>query len=158
MNNFYVESIGNVKINGERFFIKLDSKYSPALRGLEGFGHLDILWWFSKFDTPQFRSILTANKPYKMSPEILGTFAMRSPVRPNPIALSIVDIISIDYEKGLIETSYIDAFDGSDILDIKPYTPSVDRIENPKVPKWCDHWPKCVESSERFDWDSEFNF
>jgi len=83
---------------------------------------------------------------------------MRSPVRPNPIELSIVDIISIDYEIGLIETSYIDAFDGSDILDIKPYTPSVDRIENPKVPKWCSHWPKCIESSEKFDWNSEFNF
>ncbi len=85
-------------------------------------------------------------------------FSMRSPVRPNPIALSIIDIISIDYENGLIETSYIDAFEGSDILDMKPYTPSVDRVENPTVPHWCSHWPRSVEESEGFNWGSEFNF
>jgi len=134
MNKLYVESIGKVVLKEDKFFIQLDGKFVPALKGLDGFGHLDILWWFGEFDIPEYRNIFEENKPYKNSPEVLGMFAMRSPVRPNPIALSIIDIISIDYENGLIETSYIDAFEGSDILDIKPYTPSVDRVENPTVP------------------------
>ncbi len=44
------------------------------------------------------------------------------------------------------------------VLDIKTYTPSLDRIEAPGVPEWCSHWPKSAEASEHFDWASEFNF
>jgi len=46
----------------------------------------------------------------------------------------------------------------SPVLDIKPYTPSLDRVEAPGVPKWCSHWPKSLEQSEDFDWENEFNF
>ena len=52
----------------------------------------------------------------------------------------------------------IDANDGTPVLDIKPYTPSSDRIEAPGVPEWCSHWPKSLEQSENFDWGNEFNF
>lgn len=58
----------------------------------------------------------------------------------------------------VIGLAYIDAFDGAPILDIKPYTPSIDRVENPAVPDWCSHWPKCYEKSGDFDWESEMNF
>jgi tRNA (Thr-GGU) A37 N-methylase len=61
-------------------------------------------------------------------------------------------------EKGIIGLAFIDAEDGTPVLDIKPYTPSLDRVENPIVPKWCAHWPKSVESSGSFDWSSVFNF
>lgn len=40
----------------------------------------------------------------------------------------------------------------------KPYTPSVDRIQNPKVPEWCSHWPMSYEKSGDFDWEHEFLF
>lgn len=88
----------------------------------------------------------------------MGIFATRSPMRPNPIALTAVEIINIDYQKGIIQIAYIDANDNTPILDIKPYTPSLDRIENPGVPKWCCHWPKSLEQSAYFDWEKEFNF
>lgn len=47
---------------------------------------------------------------------------------------------------------------GSSILDIKPYTPSVDRVEKPNVPKWCSHWPMSYEESGDFNWEDEFLF
>ncbi|MDR0958673.1 MAG: tRNA (N6-threonylcarbamoyladenosine(37)-N6)-methyltransferase TrmO, partial [Clostridiales bacterium] len=53
--------------------------------------------------------------------------------------------------------TYIEAFDGSPVLDIKPYTPSLDRVELPNVPDWCSHWPKCYEQSGDFEWESEMN-
>ena len=88
----------------------------------------------------------------------MGIFATRSPIRPNPIALTAVEILHIDYEKGVIQIAYIDANDGSPVLDIKPYTPSLDRIEAPEVPVWCAHWPKSLEVSGSFAWEKEFDF
>lgn len=44
------------------------------------------------------------------------------------------------------------------VLDIKPYTPSLDRVETPNVPEWCSEWPKSTEESGNFDWESVFNF
>lgn len=97
-------------------------------------------------------------KPYTHGPGRMGTFATRSPQRPNPIALSCAYATFIDAENGIIGLAYTDAADQSPVLDIKPYTPSLDRVEEPQVPEWCSHWPKNVEGSGDFDWDSEFNF
>ena len=88
----------------------------------------------------------------------MGIFATRSPVRPNPIALSTVEVTHINYEQGIIHIPYIDADHNTPVLDIKPYTPSLDRVENPRVPEWCSHWPKSLEESEQFPWEEEFNF
>lgn len=117
-----------------------------------------MIWWFSDFDTPEARQVIEAPQPYKNAPEVMGIFATRSPVRPNPLALSTVEVIHIDYEKGLIELTYTDANDQTPVLDLKPYTPSIDRVENPRVPAWCSHWPKNVETSGDFPWEEEFNF
>jgi len=97
-------------------------------------------------------------QPYKNSLEVMGIFATRSPVRPNPIALSTVQVIRINCEKGVIQVAYIDANAGTPVLDIKPNSPSLDRVETPGVPEWCCHWPKSLEQSESFDWENEFNF
>lgn len=88
----------------------------------------------------------------------MGIFATRSPVRPNPIALTTSQIIYINYETGMIQVAYIDANNNSPVIDLKPYTPSFDRIENPIVPKWCSHWPKSSDESQNFNWENEFNF
>jgi len=158
MVNFQVKPIGKISTNGEGMSIELEPKYIPALQALGGFSHLNVIWWFSDFDNAEARSILEAPQPYKKAPAVMGIFATRSPVRPNPIALSTVQVIQIDYEKGIIHIAYIDANDGSPVLDIKPYTPSLDRVDVPGVPEWCSHWPKSIESSESFNWEGEFNF
>ena len=158
MQNFQVTPIGKINVNKDGMFINLEKKYIPALQALEGFSHLSVIWWFSDFDNDEMRNILETPQPYKKSPAVMGIFATRSPVRPNPIALTTAQIIRIDYEKGIIHLAYIDANDGSPVLDIKPYTPSLDRVERPGVPEWCRHWPKSLEESGNFDWENEFNF
>lgn len=158
MNTFQVHPIGKISVNEGGMFIELEPKYIPALQALDGFSHLNVVWWFSDFDNEEARNILETPQPYKKAPAVMGIFATRSPVRPNPVALTAVKIIHIDYEKGVIQIAYIDANDGTPVLDIKPYTPSLDRVEAPGVPEWCSHWPASLEQSGDFDWESEFNF
>jgi len=72
--------------------------------------------------------------------------------------LTTVDVIHIDYERGIIQIPFIDANDNTPVIDIKPYTPSFDRVETPGVPAWCSHWPKSTEESGCFAWEEVFTF
>ena len=100
---------------------------ADALRGLEGFTHLWMIWQFSanahKANSPVVRPpVLGGN-------EALGVFATRSPYRPNPIGLSCVriDHIDLDTKKGpVIHVLGADLMDGTPIFDIKPYLPYAD--------------------------------
>jgi len=157
MEKLQVNRIGTININDKGMFIELEQKYIPALQGLEGFSHLNVIWWFSDFDNEQMRNVLELPKPYKTAPDTMGIFATRSPVRPNPLALTAVQIIQIDFDNGIIQIAYIDANNGTPVLDIKPYTPNCDRIESPGVPEWCRHWPESVEDAVGFNWNNELN-
>ena len=106
----------------------------------------------------QSRSILELKQPYRNAPESIGVFASRSPHRPNPIALTASEILDVDFGRGEILVAFIDAEDGSPVLDIKLYIPSFDRIEDPKVPQWQSEWPMSSEESANFDWSQVFNF
>ena len=158
MQSYQVKPIGTINTNERGTFIELEPEYLPGLQALDGFSHLTVIWWFSDFDDEQMRKTLEIPKPYKQAPAVMGVFATRSPIRPNPIALSVAQVIHLDSEKSIIRIAYIDANDGTPVLDIKPYTPSLDRVETPTVPEWCSHWPKSTEESGRFNWASEFNF
>lgn len=158
MERFNVRPIGTVHQDDSGAYIQIDAAYIPALQALEGFGHVNVLWWFSQYDTEQARSILEVPQPYQGAPEIMGTFATRSPLRPNPIALSTAGVIDLDQAKGILRVDYIDAEEGTPVLDIKPYTPSMDRVAAPRVPQWCSHWPQSIEESGDFDWSAVFNF
>jgi tRNA (adenine37-N6)-methyltransferase len=156
-NKYQIKPIGVVQSTNHGFSIQLDKEYLPALTNIEGFSHLQIVWWGNLYDSPEQRAYLTSDKPYKKGPDKIGTFATRSPVRPNPILLTNVAVQRIDYENGIIYTSYIDAEHGTPVLDIKPYHLS-ERIKDCKVPQWCQHWPKWYEDSATFKWQNEFNF
>ena len=158
MEQFKVNSIGRVCVEDGQFFIEIDKAYRKGLIGLDGFSHLNILFWFDKNDNEVARSFLEGPQPYKKAPDVMGVFATRAPMRPNPLGLTAVYIQSIDQHQGIIEVPFIDADNNTPILDIKPYTPSLDRIENPEVPDWCSHWPKSFEDSSDFNWENEFNF
>ena len=153
-----LQEIGHAECENGDFKVVLNTQYKAALKGLEGFSHVQVIWWFSGCDNSEDRSILTIEKPYTKGPATLGTFATRSPERPNPIACSVCEVRSIDMEKGIVTLAYFDAFTGTPILDIKPYQPSIDKVENASVPSWCSHWPKSYETSGDFDWEKEFNF
>ncbi len=153
-----LNEIGHAECANGEFKIVLDGDFKEGLKGLEGFSHLQVIWWFNGCDNDQDRSILTIEKPYSKGPGELGTFATRSPERPNPIAISVCQVKDIDYDKGEIRFDYFDAFTGTPILDLKPYQPSVDKVDKADVPDWCSHWPKSYETSGEFDWEKEFNF
>lgn len=153
---FLISSIGYVRAGGDGFFLEIKKEYIPALKELATFSHINVLWWPHLLDTPQNRAILESEQPYKNAPSKLGIFATRSQIRPNPIALSIAPIIHLDYTKGIIQVAYIDAEDGTPIIDIKPYHPSNDRVKDVSLPVWCSHWPKWYEESGSFDWAAEF--
>ncbi|MDH6365419.1 tRNA-Thr(GGU) m(6)t(6)A37 methyltransferase TsaA [Enterococcus sp. PF1-24] len=158
MKDIKIQAIATVLKNEGQATIVLDEKYRQALLGLAGFSHLQMIWWAHEFDEPEMREITVMPAPYKKGPAEMGIFATRSPIRPNLLALSTVQVEAIDFDKGRLTVSGCDAHEGTPVLDLKPYTPSEDRIENPVVPEWCSHWPKSVETTGDFDWASEFNF
>lgn len=158
MNDIRIFSIGRIVNEEGNVRVVLEKKYAEGLKGLEGYSHVQIIWWMDGCDNESDRAILIEEKPYKNGPEEIGVFALRSPERPNPVAVSNVNISYVDKENGIVGLYYVDAFDGSKVIDLKPYTPSIDRIEHPTTPNWCSHWPKSYEESAAFDWESEFNF
>lgn len=158
ISNFKFYPIGRIEVEEGNFQLVLSSKYKDSLKGLEGFSHIQGIWWFDGCDNEIDNNQLITQKPYTEGPERLGTFATRSPARPNPIAITTWEIASIDYAKGIVKVYYIDALNGTPLLDIKPYTPSLDKVGNPTVPDWCKHWPKDLEGNRDFDWEKEFNF
>ena len=93
-----------------------------ALRGLEDFSHLWIIWQFSESIREAFTP--TVRPPRLGGNKKVGVFATRSPFRPNPLGLSSVKIIDIKEEAGLGQVIYVegvDMLDGTPIYDIKPY-------------------------------------
>ena len=155
MSKMEVHPIGRVECEDGEFRIALNPESAPALRGLEGYSHVQLIWWF---DRVHGRGTLVEERPYTQGPDELCVFATRSPMRPNPIAVSSVGIAYVDEATATVGLYYIDAFPESPVLDLKPYTPSVDRVESPSVPKWCARWPRSYEEIGDFVWEAEFNF
>ncbi|MBR6021869.1 MAG: SAM-dependent methyltransferase [Kiritimatiellae bacterium] len=158
MNKLEVQPIGKIESGNGGYRIVLEPEFRKGLKGLSGFSHVQVLWWMDGCDNPKDRKTLAETKPYAKGPAEIGVFALRSPERPNPIAVSAAGVERVDEEAGTVVLGYIDAFSGSPVLDLKPYTPSLDRVENPSTPGWCRHWPKSFEESAGFDWAAEFNF
>lgn len=92
-----------------------------AIRGLEGFSHIWLLW---KFNTPSDGHSLTVRPPKLGGNVRMGVFATRSPFRPNNIGLSCVKLEGIDGTE--LAVSGADLMDGTEIVDIKPYVPYAD--------------------------------
>jgi len=158
MKEMKLTPIGKVEPVADGFAIKLDEKYKDALTGLTGFSHLHILWWAHLIDSPEYRETTVVDKPYKQGPDKLGIYATRSPIRPNPIADTVVYVTRIDHENGVIYTPYIDAEPDTPVLDIKIYLPCCDIVTQYAVPKWAEVFPGSLEESAEFDWGSVFNF
>ncbi|MCT8337680.1 SAM-dependent methyltransferase [Methanoculleus sp. Afa-1] len=155
---FTVKPVGIVHAESESFLIEVAGRFRPALQGLEGFSHIVVLWWGDRVDIPECRGETVCKKPYTKGPETIGVFATRSPVRPNPIALSVVPVIGLDTTAGTIRVAYIDADDATPVLDIKPYLPATERVRDAVVPAWSSHWSQWYEENEGFDWAAEFTF
>jgi tRNA-Thr(GGU) m(6)t(6)A37 methyltransferase TsaA len=152
---FFLKPLGAVKNQNGRCSVQLGEEYREALQEAEGFSHLQIFWWPHYLDSREMRAVRVVPKPYKKGPDSVGVFATRSPVRPNPIAVTTVSVLGMDIENGCVDIAFIDAEDGSPVLDIKPYY-GMDRVRTLTVPDWCSHWPQWYEDSAEFDWEAEF--
>jgi len=104
--------------------IVLDPRYAAALDGVAGFSHLVILYFMDKA-----RRDLLVQSPRHGARR--GTFALRSPVRPNPIAMSVVRLLGVDGTS--LKVVGLDCLDGTPLVDIKPYFASVDSVPDAAV-------------------------
>lgn len=105
---------------GQAARVELDPAYAAALTGLEVGGAIQLLYWVDRGQ----RDLLIQNPAHADRPR--GTFALRSPVRPNPIALATAVITGLDIRAGVVGIDAIDAWDGTPVLDIKPWLATVD--------------------------------
>lgn len=110
-----------------RIVFEPEYRNADALRGLEGFSHIWLLWKFS--ETRRDTWSPTVRPPRLGGNTRMGVFATRSPFRPNPIGLSSVRLQSVQLESELGPVLYVsgaDLMNGTPIYDIKPYLPHVD--------------------------------
>ncbi len=116
-------------LTGAESVIRFEEKYrnADALRGLEQYSHLWLVWWFSEFESEGWSP--TVRPPRLGGNKRMGVFATRSPNRPNPIGLSVVEIVKIELSTPYgpqITVKGADLLNGTPILDIKPYLPYAD--------------------------------
>ena len=77
-------------------------------------------------------------RPPYAEDKLTGVFACRSEYRPNPIAVTTCKVLDVDEENGVVKIADIDAYDGTRILDLKPYFPVCDRVKDARIPDWVD--------------------
>lgn len=138
--------IGSVVREEGKFKIVVES--TALLDSLYFCSHVKILWWFDKFDKPEYRRTLQCNPPYEHAPRT-GVFASRSPVRPNPLALTTAKILHIQNNEVFV--SMLDCFDGTPVLGLLAYDPREDCIDSIRTPAWLAHWPEHVNDTEYKD-------
>jgi tRNA-Thr(GGU) m(6)t(6)A37 methyltransferase TsaA len=100
---------------GARGKVEVFPEYEAALKDLEGFSHIYLIYHFHRNQDYQF--VVT---PY-LDSKARGLFSTRAPKRPNPIGISVVNLISV--EANIIEIENVDVLNGTPLLDIKPFIP-----------------------------------
>jgi tRNA-Thr(GGU) m(6)t(6)A37 methyltransferase TsaA len=121
--------------------IVIDRRFTGGLKGVEGFSHLYVL--FLLHEVPKWSGNLTVHPRGRIDIRKTGVFATRSPHRPNPIALTLVKLLS---KKGRVLTvKGLDAYNGTPVLDLKPYD-RLDITQNFRVPLW---WKKLARENSR---------
>lgn len=105
--------------------VEIYPDYIDGLKDLEGFSHIYLLYHFHK--VYQSRLLVT---PF-LDKEPHGIFSTRAPGRPNPIGLSLVEIVRI--ENNLIQIAQVDVLDGTPVLDLKPYVPEFESVHDVRI-------------------------
>jgi tRNA-Thr(GGU) m(6)t(6)A37 methyltransferase TsaA len=112
--------------------IVIRSELAEALDGVVGFSHLFVLFLLHEVPESQRETLKVHPRGRKDMP-LLGVFATRTMLRPNPVGLTLVELVKV--EGNVLTVRGLDAFDGTPVIDIKPFDPW-DNVENPKVPAW----------------------
>ena len=102
--------------------VEIDAAYRPGLAGLEEVSHLCLFTWLDRAP----RDLIVQRPRHAEAPR--GTFALRSPARPNPIGLHVARLTGVDVDAGILHLEAIDVLDGTPVVDVKPYYASTDAV------------------------------
>ncbi len=123
-------------LDAEQAVIEIDAAWEGALHGIEEFSHIWVMWWLdqapsgSDLDSQQVRPEGRKEMPLR------GIFATRSPRRPTPIAITPVRLLERQGTRLYVQG--LDAFEGTPILDLKPYLRRGDLIPEATMPAWLE--------------------
>lgn len=115
--------------------IVVNEDLQEGLDDIEEHSHAVIVFWLDRIPEEE-RKILKVRPMGDPSLPVVGVFATRSPVRPNPIGIETVEILG--REGNILKVKGLDALDGSPVLDIKPYMGRHDVPEHAREPKWME--------------------
>ena len=110
----------------------LDERYTEALDGLEDYSHVVVIFWMDQAGAPKS---LKGHVQGREDLPVAGLFARRDHFVPIRLVLPLY--LFSHREKNVLRVQGVDAIDGTPLLDIKPYTPAFDRVENARIPEWC---------------------
>jgi tRNA-Thr(GGU) m(6)t(6)A37 methyltransferase TsaA len=113
-----------------------------ALDGIEEFSHMFVIFWMHEI-SKEDRGTMKVHPRGRRDMPLLGAFATRTPHRPNPIGLTVVELLKV--EGNVATVRGLDAFDGTPVLDIKPFD-HWDAPDNASVPEW---WKKLKKEKQR---------
>lgn len=112
--------------------ICISEEWEEGLQGLEEFSHVVVVFWL---DRPKEQEIpLRVHPEAKEDMPLVGLFATRTPLRPNPIGITTVELLRVEGNE--LTVLGLDAFDGTPVLDIKPYLVRGDLKPDASVPDW----------------------
>lgn len=114
-------NMGQARERGKPAVITIDADWRVGLAGLTAGDWIQVLVWADKAR----RDLIIQAPRHRNEPA--GVFTLRSPVRPNPILLSLTRIAAIDREAGKIDVDALDCLNGSPVIDIKPFIASADQ-------------------------------
>ena len=137
--SYQLVPIGKVEVKEGSAAVRLFDAYQDGLLGLDQWSHVQVFYWFDKNDTPEKRKVLRVHPRGNRDNPLTGVFACRSPFRPNLIALTVCRIVGV--EGPLLRLDALDAFDGTPVLDLKPFTPADAPSQGVKVPAWASRGP-----------------
>jgi tRNA-Thr(GGU) m(6)t(6)A37 methyltransferase TsaA len=119
--------------------IRIFPEFCEGLKGVESFSHLIVLYWFHLRDDCENRTVTRViPKRHSGAPE-MGVFATRSPSRPNPVGLCVVELLEVG--DSILVVKGLDAYKDSPVLDIKPYLPKAESIADAVTPEWIQSGP-----------------
>jgi tRNA-Thr(GGU) m(6)t(6)A37 methyltransferase TsaA len=121
--------------------VVIRNELAEALEGVDGFSHLFVLFWLHEIPAKQQKTLKVHPRGRRDLP-LLGVFATRSMLRPNPIGLTLVELVKV--EGNVLTVRGLDALDGTPVLDIKPFD-HWDTAKDAKVPGW---WTKLNEKAQ----------
>ena len=111
--------------------IVVDSSLTEALDNLDEFSHIIVIYWMHQSRHSAPTKVRPMGNPENA---LTGVFATRSPDRPNPIGKTTVRLLQ--RQENILTVKGLDAIDGTPVLDIKPYIPGYDSVDNAKAPSW----------------------